>query len=100
MVWSVSGADGTLLSEGAFGAVSIDVVQIEEVCGGLGSADVLWCWLGGDMVVGAAVSVDAAFSADAVSADAVSADAAFSAAFSADVISAVSVVLHLVVLVN
>ena len=45
MTWSGSDADGTLLSEGAFGGVSIGVVQMEEVCGGLGSAGGVWCWL-------------------------------------------------------
>ena len=52
MMWIGSDADGALLSEGAFGAVSIGVVQMEEVCGGLGSAGVLWCWLGDDVVLG------------------------------------------------
>ena len=31
---------------------SIGVTHLEEVCGGVRSAGVLWCWLGGDTVPG------------------------------------------------
>ena len=64
VVWSCN--DSTLVKEAAFGAVSIGMEQLEEVCGGLSSAGVLWCWMGGAVVQGSVLrAVQAAVSSAA-----------------------------------